>query len=284
MSYVFLSHSHADKPFVRRLASHLRHHGHIVWIDEAEILVGDSLITKIGEGLDRVEYVLAVLSKTSVKSEWVKKELDIAMNKEIGAKRVVVLPILLDDVDLPQFLVGKKYADFRDGGRFEDALTDVVRALGRGAASPRLTDEEIAQLKIELESAKAVADYHAKEGHRQRSVIMGQQSAKLRAAIDAANTHFPDHRVINEAYAFEISGLPMTLDGILWAVAKEQRKGAHPLAALLTIENKWDKVKVMIEAYADYLGLQTGGSSPGREEGARRPARKGRSGKTRRTK
>jgi len=41
MSSVFLSHSHKDKPFARKLAVDLRHAGHIVWIDEAEILVGD---------------------------------------------------------------------------------------------------------------------------------------------------------------------------------------------------------------------------------------------------
>ena len=39
--------------------------GHSVWIDEAEINIGDSLIGKIREGLDEVDFVAAVLSKHS---------------------------------------------------------------------------------------------------------------------------------------------------------------------------------------------------------------------------
>ena len=39
----FLSHNSNDKPFVRRLASELRAAGVKVWVDEAELRVGDSL-------------------------------------------------------------------------------------------------------------------------------------------------------------------------------------------------------------------------------------------------
>jgi hypothetical protein len=47
MSSIFLSHNHADKPFVRRLAQDLQAAGARVWLDEAEMLIGDSLIKKI---------------------------------------------------------------------------------------------------------------------------------------------------------------------------------------------------------------------------------------------
>lgn len=78
MSKVFLSHTRIDKPFVRKLAADLRNHGHTVWIDEAEINIGDTLIGKIREGLDSVDYVAVILSKASIQSEWVRKELEIA--------------------------------------------------------------------------------------------------------------------------------------------------------------------------------------------------------------
>jgi len=109
MSSIFLSHSHGDKSFVNTLAKDLRISGYYVWTDDAEIKIGDSLIQKIREGIDKVEYVGAVLSYNSINSEWVIKELDIAMNQEIEGKKVKVLPLLLDDVELPGFLKGKKY-------------------------------------------------------------------------------------------------------------------------------------------------------------------------------
>ena len=114
MSSIFLSHNHADKHFVNKIALDLRKLGYYVWTDDAEIKIGDSLIQKIQEGIDKVSYVGAVISKNSVKSEWVKKELDIAMNQEIDGKKVKVLPLLIDDVNLPGFLIGKRFADFRN--------------------------------------------------------------------------------------------------------------------------------------------------------------------------
>ena len=51
MSSVFISYSHKDKSFVKMLANDLRYNGHTVWIDDAEVLVGDSLVEKICDGI-----------------------------------------------------------------------------------------------------------------------------------------------------------------------------------------------------------------------------------------
>lgn len=71
MSTVFITHSHQDKPFVRKLASDLLANGIQVWVDEAEIKVGDSLIQKISNAITESDFVIAVLSKSSVESHWV---------------------------------------------------------------------------------------------------------------------------------------------------------------------------------------------------------------------
>ncbi|MCA1621949.1 MAG: toll/interleukin-1 receptor domain-containing protein [Acidobacteria bacterium] len=116
---VFLSHNWEDKPTARALAAKLSERGIGVWLDEAEIRLGDSLIEKIRDAIDTVDYVAVLLSKNSVNSEWVKREVDIAMNQEIARKRVKVLPIRLDDCALPGFLVGKLYADLQSPEQFD---------------------------------------------------------------------------------------------------------------------------------------------------------------------
>lgn len=83
---VFLSHNHKDKDFVRRLASDIESHGIRVWLDEAEMNIGDSLIQKIREGIDNVDYFAVILSNNSVKAPWVENELDVAMNYQIAGK------------------------------------------------------------------------------------------------------------------------------------------------------------------------------------------------------
>jgi hypothetical protein len=127
---IFLSHTHADKSFARRLAVDLKMAGAQVWIDEAEIQVGDSLIEKIREGIDAMDYLGVVLSPDSVNSSWVRREVDIAMNQEIEGKRVRVLPLLYKNCDLPGFLKGKLYADFTRLENYETALKSVLRRLG----------------------------------------------------------------------------------------------------------------------------------------------------------
>ncbi len=79
MPSIFLSHSHSDKEFARRLANDLKKKGVKVWIDEAELEIGDSLIEKISEGIDSMDYLAVLLSPDSVSSNWVRKEISIAV-------------------------------------------------------------------------------------------------------------------------------------------------------------------------------------------------------------
>lgn len=127
---VFLSHNHADKLFVRRLAADLGNQGIPYWLDEAEIKVGESLIEKIRDGIDKVDFVAVVLSPNSVASPWVQHEVDVAMNQEIMGRRVKVLPLMYIACDPPGFLLGKRYADFTEDTRYANALEDLVNSIG----------------------------------------------------------------------------------------------------------------------------------------------------------
>ncbi|MBF0526801.1 MAG: toll/interleukin-1 receptor domain-containing protein [Deltaproteobacteria bacterium] len=104
---IFLSHSSKDKPFVDWLYVKLRSANLELWYDKYEILIGDSILEKIYEGLDGSEFILVVLSKAAVASEWVKRELEPKTLEEIEKKKVVVLPVVLDDItsaDIPPFI------------------------------------------------------------------------------------------------------------------------------------------------------------------------------------
>ncbi len=85
---IFLSHSSADKAFARRLARDLDNQGVTYWLDEAEIKIGDYLIEKIRSAIDDVEYLAVILSPEAVASDWVQREVDVAMNQEILGRRM----------------------------------------------------------------------------------------------------------------------------------------------------------------------------------------------------
>ncbi|MBE5852208.1 MAG: TIR domain-containing protein [Lachnospiraceae bacterium] len=127
MINVFISHNYKDKPMARKIAKELDKYGIKVWIDESEIRLGDSLIEKIRDGLDHMDFLIALISENSVHSEWVKKELDIAMNKEIDGKKVIAIPILVGRCELPGFLKGKLYADMSSSRKYNENIPVLIR-------------------------------------------------------------------------------------------------------------------------------------------------------------
>jgi len=129
MPTVFLSHNSKDKPFARRLGTALQQHGIKVWIDEAQIKVGDSLLKKIADGLLGSTHLAVVLSPASVASPWVQRELEIATTREIAGKHLRVLPILYRDCDIPVFLEGKLYADFRNRRMYQRSFARLLDTL-----------------------------------------------------------------------------------------------------------------------------------------------------------
>ena len=124
---IFISHSHQDKDFVDVLAVQLIQYKEHVWVDRWELQVGDSLIEKIQSAIKTASALIIVLSKASVASAWCKKELGAGLIRELEERRVVVLPVLLEDCEIPLFLRDKKYADFRTD--FDAGLKEIHGAV-----------------------------------------------------------------------------------------------------------------------------------------------------------
>jgi hypothetical protein len=128
---IFISYSHNDSEFVEKLSWQLVAAKTNVWIDKWEINVGDSLIRKIEEAIQKADALVAVLSKASTQSEWCRKELTAGLVRELEERQVLVLPVLLEECEIPLFLRDKKYADFRKG--FDQGLREILEALARGS-------------------------------------------------------------------------------------------------------------------------------------------------------
>lgn len=253
MSKIFLSHNSKDKPFVRKLASDLMSYGHTVWIDEAEINIGDSLIGKVREGLDSVDFVAVVLSKASIDSTWVQKEIEIASNREIDEKRVVVLPLIIEDVELPGFLKGKFYGDFSNEEEYDKKLNLLLRSLPDSKKIIPENKDELNKLKAELEEARKIAEQFKQDKEQIEKFSLQAKSDDLRKDIEKENTDHPEYAPINNVYAFRMGDVSITLGYLLWVIAKIQRKGAHPLGLLLEMNGKWDLANRMLEAYSEML-------------------------------
>ena len=143
---VFISYSRNDSQFVEKLSITLVQNKINVWLDKWAMKLGDSLEPRIQQALSDSSYLLVVLSKSSVESPWCKKELNTGLLRELEEKKIVVIPILLEDCEIPESLKDKLFADFTKD--FNEGFETLVRPLsklisehmGRSSSDEKITD------------------------------------------------------------------------------------------------------------------------------------------------
>lgn len=129
---IFLSHNSEDKEAVEAIGTWLTKKGYSVWLDKWCLTAGDSLIEKIGEGIETSDKLVVFLSPNSVDSNWVKKEvatgliLELAEEKGFGTK--FVIPTLLKPCKIPIMLRDKLYGNFTNKS-FESACEELLNGI-----------------------------------------------------------------------------------------------------------------------------------------------------------
>ena len=131
MISMFISHSSKDKQIARRLGKDLRSYGAQVWLDEAELRVGDPVFDNIAGQIANTDFVVVLISEHSALSEWVKREVDLALKL-----RVKILPCRLDRSNLPPQLSALRYADFLHPATYHEGLGELVNAMGLDEVDP----------------------------------------------------------------------------------------------------------------------------------------------------
>ncbi|PHR26894.1 MAG: molecular chaperone Tir [Desulfotalea sp.] len=124
---VFINHSGRDKKFTTRLAEALNKAGIETWVDKFEINTGDNLFQKIQDGIKECDYIIVILSKNYTQSSWTKKHLNAFAMQEVSNNKNTILPVLIEDCDIPIFLQDRLYADFRNG--FDGPIRQLIDAI-----------------------------------------------------------------------------------------------------------------------------------------------------------
>ena len=140
----FLSYASADDKFVRRLVSDLRSAGIPCWLDRNDMPIGGHISQELHRGLAGQDKVLLVLSKNSIGSPWVQKELQQATELERERRRDVLFPIRIDDSVFAspnswvRELVGERhigdFTNWDDDADYRRSLRRLTRDLTFGAA------------------------------------------------------------------------------------------------------------------------------------------------------
>ena len=141
----FISYSHADKAFARRLHDALQSRGIRCWLDERQLRPGDDIHEEVDSGIRYWDKVLLCCSENSLTSWWVDNEIakafakEQALMKERKTKVLALIPLNLDDYLFTGWTSGKatqvrerlaaNFLDWEEPTNFEQQIEHVIRAL-----------------------------------------------------------------------------------------------------------------------------------------------------------
>lgn len=98
---VFISYAHEDVQLARAIQGGLEDVGFRVWIDEGAMRAGDSLIEAIATAIHEMEFVVALITDSSVASRWCQHEIRLAMTSGLNREGVKVLPMRVGGAPIP---------------------------------------------------------------------------------------------------------------------------------------------------------------------------------------
>ena len=105
---IFLSHSSKQKPFVKEVTKEFPH-WLSTWLDDDDLLVGEDLNNALENAiLTECNFLVVFISDDAAHSDWVRKEVAWAEQRQNELSRVFLLPVLMNGESDPLVEIGLK--------------------------------------------------------------------------------------------------------------------------------------------------------------------------------
>jgi len=140
---IFISHSSKDKSAASHLAKILNYCAIDAWLDDWELEVGQSLTDEISKAMNESRYIAILITENYNKTVWTKTEYKKALSREQKEERTVMVPLIVGQAVIPDFLEDKLYIDLRDDF-FKGivSLVGMIHEISRFRISEALNDFE----------------------------------------------------------------------------------------------------------------------------------------------
>jgi hypothetical protein len=135
----FISHSSKDFDLARRIYQDLTDRGVSCWFAPEDLQIGEKFRSRIDEEIRTYDKLLLVLSKNSVSSAWVEKEVETALEREAEQGRIMLFPVRIDDAvmkvktgwaaDVKRIRHIGDFTDWKNTDSYRKALDRLLRDL-----------------------------------------------------------------------------------------------------------------------------------------------------------
>jgi hypothetical protein len=127
---IFISYSSKDSEQASKLFVILEQKGYSCWQDVHKIRIARKFIKEIEDGLMSCRYLFLWLTKNSVESKWVQRELDLVYAREKQENLTCIVPLRVDDCLIPShfdYLQDRQYVNFQND--FEQGIGELIQFL-----------------------------------------------------------------------------------------------------------------------------------------------------------
>jgi len=159
--HVFVSYRSSDRAWAMSLVARLEGVGLRVFIDQQELEVGQSLAKQLQSALTRSRAAVVLVSRGWIDSPWCQQESDVLLDRALKDRNFPLVPLRLDDSQMPALLNSQLWIDFKGMPRAEGEGVErligtlLKRTVGApdsvaakaAAAEQKVTDEFVARIK-----------------------------------------------------------------------------------------------------------------------------------------
>jgi len=160
--HVFVSYRSTDRDWALSLVARLEGAGLSVFIDQRELVVGQSLARQLQSALQRSRAAVLLVSRGWLESPWCQQEADVLVKRSVEDPSFQLLPLRLDDSPMPALLDSRVWLDFNGRLRAEgEPVERLLNALIARQPPPvdttsaraetaqrKLTDEFVARVRV----------------------------------------------------------------------------------------------------------------------------------------
>ena len=182
---IFISHASKDKPEARKLRHLLIEESALrnpkVFLDEASIEPGKSIVKRISDELGSADFVLLLWTSAAKASSWTEAEWQSALMSEFAGEGTILLTLWADETPLPQILKHRLAFDMRKG--VSAGFDGLARFLEKQEKSVlRATSDESDQIGEEQTCGRSCLDTLGSATHVELRRSMGKRLSRTEVA------------------------------------------------------------------------------------------------------